>query len=359
MGIIRAVASSAMDVAGEQWKEFFYCDSLPENILLVRGKKHISEHSANNRMDDGVITNGSIIAVADGQGAIAVSQGKVIAEYSEPGEHIFEDPYHPGGVKGFLKETGNRISFGGGVQTVQQRIYYFNTKEIIGIRFEGNVSVNLHSGDFQSNLSLSGVFSYRVCDPMVFYKMVTGNVAMQYDRSRLNGMLISELKTALAMAVSKTGLFRTSDLGLHTDDLITELKAVLGPMWKEKRGLELVRIAFDSGDFSAADAISDIQMTEVFAGPGALKADRTATETETQPETQSSQETEPGPQMRPVGKIGSGAGGGGEWTCSCGVVSSGNFCPECGAARVMEWSCSCGMRNMGKFCTNCGKPAIK
>ncbi len=310
MGIIRAVTSSIGDVAGEQWKEFFYCDSLPDSLLLVRGRKRITENSANNRMDDGVITNGSVIAVADGQGAIAVSQGKVIAQYMEPGEHIFDDPEHPGGVKGFLKETGNRISFGGGVQTTQQRIYYFNTKEIRGIPFSGEIPVTLQSGDFQSKLSVSGVFSYKLIDPVAFYKMVTGNVATSYNRFRLQEQLATELKTALSVAAAKTELPRMNDIGLHTDDLITSLKAELGPLWKEKRGLMPVQIAFDALSFSGAEAISQIQMTSVFA-------EKT-------------------------------------WTCSCGTVCNANFCPECGAKRSDEWICSCGQRNSGNFCENCG-----
>ena len=48
------------------------------------------------------------------------------------------------------------------------------------------------------------------------------------------------------------------------------------------------------------------------------------------------------------------------WTCSCGAVSTGNFCQNCGLAKpeekpVNEWSCTCGQTNSGKFCMNCGK----
>ncbi|MBO4337857.1 MAG: SPFH domain-containing protein [Lachnospiraceae bacterium] len=290
MGIIKAITSSAMDVAGEQWKEFFYCDSLPDNILLVRGQKHISEKSANNRKDDEVITNGSVIALADGQGAVAVSQGKVIASYTEPGEHIFEDPYHPGGVKGFFKETGNRISFGGGVQTVSQRLYYFNTKEIRGIPFSADIPVTLTSGGFLSKLSVSGVFSYCVCDPPVFYKMVTGNVALRYERERLNSQLSGELVTALASAVGKTELPSTSDIGLHTDDLITALKAELNDEWNKKRGLKLMSVAFNTLGFEGAENIAHIQTTQVYAKESG-------------------------------------------WTCKCNTVSYGNFCPECGSPK--------------------------
>ena len=321
MGILKAAALSAMDVAGEQWKEFFYCDSLPEELLLVRGKKHISEHSSNNRTDDSVISTGSIIATADGQCAIVVSQGKVIAVYEEPGEHVFENPDVQGGVKGFLKETGKRISFGGGVQPTSQRVYYCNTKEIMGVPFSGQVPVTLQSGGFQSSLSVAGVFSYRICNPQAFYKMVTGNVAMQYGRSRLNAQLVTELCTALSTAIAKTWIGRMSEIGLHTDDLITELTAEVNAIWREKRGLEAVRIAFDSECFSSAQAISNIQMTEVFAD----KTERAES----------------------TGKT--------EWTCTCGQKNSGAFCTECGNKKPESWTCSCGQRNEGSFCIECGK----
>jgi len=305
MGIIQAAVYSAKDVANEQWKEFFYCDSIADEILLVRGVKRVSEKSANNRMDDEVITPGSVIAVADGQGALAVSQGKVIASYMEPGEHVYENPEQPGGIKGFLKETGNRISFGGGVQTNTQRIYYFNTKEIRGIPFSARIPKTLTGMDLQSASSVGGVFSYRVCDPAVFYKMVTGNVALRYERSRLNSQLVSELVTSLATAFAKTQIPAMSEIGLHVDDLIEVLKADLNEIWRQKRGLELLSIAFDSWAFDGADAIANVQMTKVFAAGN--------------------------PSASLTGKTPADSGSSASWTCRCGHVCTTNFCPECGS----------------------------
>ena len=45
------------------------------------------------------------------------------------------------------------------------------------------------------------------------------------------------------------------------------------------------------------------------------------------------------------------------WTCSCGYVATGKFCPECGTKRPEKptgWVCSCGALNKGKFCSECG-----
>ena len=50
------------------------------------------------------------------------------------------------------------------------------------------------------------------------------------------------------------------------------------------------------------------------------------------------------------------------WTCACGAVATGKFCPECGAKKPADgWTCACGNVNKGKFCTECGakKPAAE
>ena len=360
MGIIQAAVQSAKDVASEQWKEFFYCDSIADEILLVRGHKRVSEHSANNRMDDEVITPGSVIAVADGQGALAVSQGKVIGSYMEPGEHIYENPEQPGGVKGFLKETGNRIGFGGGVQTNTQRIYYFNTKEIRGIPFTARIPCMIGTMDFFSTASTGGVFSYRVCDPAVFYKMVTGNVALRYERSRLNKQLVSELATALSPAFAKTEIPSMSDIGLHVDDLITTLKAELNEKWRQKRGLELVSIAFDGWSFEGAGIVANVQTTKVFAespngtepasgsgGTDSRSSENRAADGEAPKDEKAGDGVAESRKIMPASSP--------TWTCSCGYVCTTNFCPECGSKKPEGWICECGQENKGNFCIACGK----
>ena len=46
------------------------------------------------------------------------------------------------------------------------------------------------------------------------------------------------------------------------------------------------------------------------------------------------------------------------WTCACGSVNTGKFCPECGSPRPAPaaWTCACGAVNTGKFCSECGRP---
>ena len=39
MGLIKAALSSAGGVLADQWKEYFYCDALPETVLAVKGRK--------------------------------------------------------------------------------------------------------------------------------------------------------------------------------------------------------------------------------------------------------------------------------------------------------------------------------
>ena len=77
MGLIKAAMGAAGGVLADQWKEYFYCDALPETVLAVRGKKRVSSRSSNTKGSDNVISSGSVIAVADGQCMLIVDQGKI------------------------------------------------------------------------------------------------------------------------------------------------------------------------------------------------------------------------------------------------------------------------------------------
>ena len=90
MGLIKAAAGAVGGVLADQWKEFFYCESIPMDTLVVKGQKRITSRSSNTKGNDNIISNGSGIAVADGQAMIIVEQGKVV-EYCElPGEYTYD-----------------------------------------------------------------------------------------------------------------------------------------------------------------------------------------------------------------------------------------------------------------------------
>ena len=138
MGLIKAAAGAVGGTLADQWKEFFYCDALDKSVLAVKGQKRTSSRSSNTKGNDNIISNGSGIAVADGQCMMIVEQGKVVEFCAEPGEFTYDSSTEPsiftGGFgKGLLetfKTVGKRFTYGGATGK-DQRVYYFNRKEII------------------------------------------------------------------------------------------------------------------------------------------------------------------------------------------------------------------------------------
>lgn len=215
MGLIKAALSSAGGVLSDQWKEYFYCDALPETVLAVKGRKRVSSRSS-NKGSDNIISNGSVIAVADGQCMLIVDQGKIAEVCAEPGEFVYDASTEPSIFSGALGESvkasfasfGRRFTFGGDTGK-DQRVYYINTKELYGNKYGTPTPVPFRVVDqdigFRTTVSVRcfGEYSYRICDPILFYKNVCGNITDEFRRDRLDSMLKSELMTSLQPAFGK------------------------------------------------------------------------------------------------------------------------------------------------------------
>lgn len=402
MGLIKAALGAAGGVLADQWKEYFYCDALPETVLAVKGKKRVSSRSSNTKGSDNIISSGSVIAVADGQCMLIVDQGKVAEICAEPGEFVYDASTEPSifsgalgaSVKDSFAAMGRRFTFGGDTGK-DQRVYYINTKELYGNKYGTPTPVPFRVVDedigFRTTISLRcfGEYSYRVCDPILFYKNVCGNFADSFTRDRLDSMLKSELMTALQPAFGKMSAMGIgyTELPLHTMDIANALNEVLSEQWRGKRGLEIVSFGVSSVSATEADEkrLKDMQQS-VFLGGGNAAAGRMVDATANAMES-AAKNTATGPMMAFAGMNMAGAAGTGNmqglfqqsqgaayqtpvsktapaaatWKCpSCGTEATGNFCPECGAKKPAEgWTCKCGAVNKGKFCTQCGakKPA--
>ena len=137
MGLIKAITGAVGGVLADQWKEFFYCDALDSDTLMVKGQKRVSGRSSNTKGSENVISNGSGIAVADGQCMIIVDQGKIVEFCAEPGQFTYDTSTEPSIFTGDLddaimdtfQDIGRRFTYGGDTGK-DQRVYYFNTKEI-------------------------------------------------------------------------------------------------------------------------------------------------------------------------------------------------------------------------------------
>ena len=255
MGLIKAAAGAIGGTLADQWKDYFYCDAIDADVLVVKGQKRVSGRSSNSRGEDNVISNGSGIAVADGQCMMIVEQGKVIELCAEPGVFTYDSEATPSifagnlkeGLKNAARDAWDRFKFGGGTGR-DQRIYYFNTKEIIGNKY-GTASpvpfrvVDRNIGlDMDIAIRCNGEYSYKIVNPMLFYTNVCGNVSESYSREEIDSQLKSELLTALQPAfarISEMGI-RYSAIPGHTTELGDALNEVLSKKWLELRGLQVV-----------------------------------------------------------------------------------------------------------------------
>lgn len=404
MGLIKAAIGAAGGVLGDQWKEFFYCDSLNETILMAKGQKRISRfgRSSNTSGEDNIISDGSRIAVNDGQCMMIVESGKIVEVCAESGEYTYDTSTEPSIFSGdyagdlgemlhqLLLQMKERFTFGGDAGK-DQRVYYFNLKEIIGNKYGTPSEVPFKTYDDTTGLALLvrlrcfGEYSYRMVNPILFYTNVAGNEADFYDRSRLDSQLKSELLTALQPAFAKLSALRIdySQLPGHTEELTKALNDVLSPKWRDLRGIEIVSMGMNSVKANEEDEekIQKAQMGMTMGRPdiglGTL-VDATADSMR----TAAGNEGAMGAAMGYMGMNMAGQAGAGlaqelaarqqaqapaatptsetGWTCSCGQQgNTGKFCTNCGKpkpAASPDWTCpSCGQQgNTGKFCMNCG-----
>ena len=405
MGLINAALGAAGGVMADQWKEYFYCEAIPENVMAVKGLHRVSGRSSNYKGSENIISNGSVVAVADGQCMIIVDQGKVTELCAEPGEFVYDSSTEPSIFSGSLgqsilatfKNIGKRFTFGG-EPPKDQRIYYFNTKELIGNKY-GTPSpvpfrvVDQRAGiDIDISLRCFGEYSYRICDPILFYTNVCGNVSEEFSRDRLDGQLKTELLTALQPAFAKI-----SDMGIrysalpgHTMELADALNEVLSSKWRNLRGLEIVSFGVSSVKASEEDEqmLKEMQRNAAFMDPTRAAAHLVGAQAAAMQSAASNQGA--GPAMAFMGMNMAGQMGGmntqglyqmgaqqqsqqqaaqpapaapaapaAGWTCSCGKTgNTGKFCAECGSPKPVSdtWTCACGAVNKGKFCSECGKP---
>ena len=408
MGLIKAALGAAGGVLADQWKEYFYCDALPVDILAVKGQKRAGDRSSNTKGSDNIITNGSVIAVATGQCMLIVEQGKVVDVCAEPGEYTYDMSTEPSiftgdlgeGVTQIFNSIGKRFTFGGEAPA-DQRIYYINTKELLGNKYGTPNPIPLRvvdkniGLDMDVSVSCFGEYSYKITNPVLFYTNVMGNVTGDYPRSEIEGMMKSELLTQLQPALAQISAMgvRYSEVLAHIPQLTDILNNLLSSKWRELRGIEMVYPGISSIKASDEDEkrIKELQLNATLRDPGMAAAHLVGAQADAM-QTAAGNEgtgaamafmnmnaaanaggmntqnlyqmaadqnaanaaaTPPAPATTPEG-----------WVCTtCSTVNAGKFCTECSApkpAGVPQYKCDkCGwtpenMTNLPKFCPNCG-----
>ena len=395
MGLILAGLNAIGGTLASQWKEYFYVDALPDDVLATKAQKQTKgRFGGKRREDDNVISDGSAIAVADGQCMMIVDQGKIVDFCAEPGEYIYDlngepsifyGPFNGEKIKAILKTTFDRFSFGGQAGR-DQRVYFFNTKEILGNKYGTPSPVPFRVVDSNIGLDMDisircfGEYSYRITNPMLFYTNVCGNVEGDYTRDQIDSQLKSELLTALQPAfakISEMGI-RYSALPGHTAEIADALNDVLSEKWANLRGVEIVSFGVNSVKASEEDEnmIKELQRNAVFRNPNMAAAHLVGAQAQAMQDAaknsggafagfmgmnmaqqsggvNASQLFQMGAQQTPQAQNASA------WKCTCGATATGKFCPECVAKKpeakpAAGWTCACGAVNTGKFCSECG-----
>lgn len=428
MGLIRAGVGAMGGVLADTWRDYFYCDSLDANTLVAKGRKRVSSQgrSSNTRGEDNIISNGSIIAVNEGQYMIVVEQGAVVEACGEAGEFVFDGSTEPsllfGGGGSFgqriresFERVGTRLSFGGDTGK-DQRVYFFNAKEIVGNKYGTATPVPFRVVDANIGLDVdisvrcNGEYSYRIVDPLMFYKNVCANVEDTFTRDRIDSQLKSELLTALQPAFARISAMgvRYSAVPAHTRELAHALNEELSDSWGQTRGIEVAAFGVNSIAASPEDEamIKELQKAAVLRDPTMAAANLAASQADAMRLAASNEAgaamgfmgmgmasamggglgmqglygmgarsgptggghspvgepmpEAPGGQAQHAAASMPGAAAPSTWTCSCGTQNAGRFCGNCGSPRPQPadgpWTCSCGTQNTGRFCGNCGSP---
>ena len=414
MGLLRAAETSFKTLLGDQWREYFYCNSLDNDTLIVKGEKRVGEKSSNTKGAENIISNGALIAVNDGQCMIIVEQGAIVEVCAEPGEFVFDSSTEPSIFYGNLGENlvnsfktfVKRFAFGGDTAK-DQRIYYFNTKEILGNKYGTANPIPFRVYDKNIDLDMEialrahGEFAFRMMDPILFYKNLAGNVENSYKKSEIESQLRSELLTKLQPAfarIAESGV-RYYQITAHTDELGQILNEMLSKSWGKHYGLEITAFGMSSVTAPEEDVekIKELQKNAVFRNPTMAAANLTSAQADAMRAAASNENAGPmmafagmnianqaggfnagnlyamganqnGAQGSPAGNNAAPAGNSSAqaeasqaavgWTCTkCGHEHNlGKFCSECGTAKEEEWICpECGHAgNLGKFCSECG-----
>ena len=381
MGLIQAFAGSVSGELANQWKELFVCDSLDNSVLLKRADHKVSGRSTNTKGDQDIITKDSVVIVNEGQCALLVDNGQIIDVAAEAGAYSWEDngsaSIFAGNFAEVFKEFGRRFAFGG-EKPMQQRVYFVNTKEIIGLKFgtpspilfrilDQNIGL-----DMDTNLKCNGNYSIRVTDPTQLYVTLAGNVKNEYTiedvQDQLRATFIQSLQPALGK-LSAMGI-RPSGIPSYTKEISEAMADELDHDWTEKYGLAITSVQILSTTIPEEDAatLKELQKT------GALRSQAMAGATLVQAQAEAMKAAASNENGAAMGFFGMNmamqAGG----ANAADLLNSGaqqaqpqgqpmpqaqpgqfNEVQSQGQAPAGRWFCpNCGNENFGNFCVNCG-----
>jgi membrane protease subunit (stomatin/prohibitin family) len=406
MGIVKALTTALGGSLADQWLEVIEAGDMGDQTVFSTGVK--IRKGSNTKGTDNTVSDGSVIHVYPNQFMLLVDGGKVIDYTGEPGYFTVKNSSLPSLFNGqfgeALKESFDRVRYGGQTPT-SQKVFFINLQEIKGIKFGTPNPINYFDQFYNAELFLRahGTYSIKVTDPLMFYSEAIPKNAYKVEVNDINMQYLSEFLEALQSSINQMSAdgIRISYVASKGRELGQYMSDVLDEQWKARRGIAIqsVGIASISYDEDSKDLIhlrnqgamlSDPSVREGYVqgaaargmeaagsnsngsmagfmgmgmgmnvGGGFMSAASGANFQQMQMnrEQQMNQEQQVNQAQQSSQAPQSSAQAGNTWTCSCGSVNTGNFCPECGNKKpVGPWTCECGAVNSGKFCSDCGKP---
>ena len=391
MGIIKAVLGSVKGTLADQWLEVIEAADMGDDTVFCEGVK--VRKGENVKGSDGTVSNGSIIHVYANQFMMLVDGGKVVDYTAEEGYYKVDDSSMPslfnGEFKDALKDSFERIKFGG-VTPKKQKVFFVNLQEIKGLKFGTRNPINYFDNFYNAELFLRahGNYSVKITDPLKFYAEAVPRNKSHVKLADINEQYLAEFLEALQSAIGQMSVdgIRISHIQSKGRELGKYMADILDDEWKQLRGMEvqsvgIASISYDeesqklinmrnqgamlsdpairegfvqgsiakgmeaAGSNSAGAAAAFMGMGVGMNAAGGFMGSASATN---MAQMQMQQQAQAAAQASALA---------GSWTCECGSVNTGKFCPECGKpAQKKEWFCTeCGAKNTGKFCSECGK----
>ena len=412
MGIIKAAAQAIGGAFADQWLEVYEADDMGDQTVFTSGV--LIRKGQNTKGSSQTVSNGSIIHVYDNQFMMLVDGGKVVDYTAEPGYYKVDNSSLPSLFNGefgdSLKESFNRIKFGGQTPTMQ-KVFFINLQEIKGIKFGTRNPINYFDNFYNAELFLRahGTYSIKITNPLQFYAEVIPRNKDHVDITEINEQYVSEFLEALQSSINQMSAdgIRISYVSSKSRELGKYMADTLDEEWNKMRGMEIQSVGIPSisydeesqklinmrnegamlgSDFNVMRGMAVKNITEGirdagsnangamtgFMGVGMGMNGMNATLSglsglQTPNDMQQRRMANGGMNHAPASGMANGAAAtvgaasAAGWTCECGTVNTGKFCSNCGkpapAPAPAEWTCECGSVNTGKFCGNCGKPA--
>ena len=413
MGIIKAIASAVGGGFADQWLEVMEANDMGDQTVFTSGV--MIRKGQNTKGTDNTVSNGSIIHVYDNQFMMLVDGGKVVDYTAEPGYYKVDNSSMPSLFNGqfgdTLKESFNRIKYGGQTPTVQ-KVYFINLQEIKGIKFGTHNPINYFDNFYNAELSLRahGTYSIKIVNPLQFYQEVIPRNKDRVEFPSVAEQYGEEFLQALESSInqmSQDGI-RISYIRGKEREIAKYMSQTLDEDWNQMRGMEIQAVGFtvsydkDSqdlikmrnkgammgGDPSVLRGMAVSNITEgirdagsnsagamtgfmgVGMGMNAFNSSMDSLNQMTAGMGGNPNMGNPNMAMGAMGQVApqqaapqqaapqQAAG----WTCECGQTNTGKFCSNCGKPQpapepaAAGWTCECGTVNTGKFCSECGKP---